>query len=80
MAASFSLQALLDLTEVLSRVLQKRREWDDVLWLKLEELQQQINKLYSAQNDCKKLVAMIETINTENREPKSHEPLFLDPI
>ncbi|XP_003744100.1 U3 small nucleolar RNA-associated protein 15 homolog [Galendromus occidentalis] len=72
--------ALLDLTEVMSRVLQKRREWDDVLWLKLEELQQQVNKLYSAHNDCKKLVAMIETINMRRQESKSDEPLFLDPI
>ncbi|XP_022707127.1 U3 small nucleolar RNA-associated protein 15 homolog [Varroa jacobsoni] len=71
---------LLDLIEVMIRVLQKRREWDDVVWLKLEELTHQIDRLHSIQDECQKLIAMIETINTKNRESVIVQPMPLDSV
>lgn len=62
------------------RVLQKRREWDDVVWLKLEELTHQIDRLHSIQGECQKLIAMIETINTKNRESVIVQPMPLDSV
>ncbi|OQR75441.1 U3 small nucleolar RNA-associated protein 15-like [Tropilaelaps mercedesae] len=71
---------LLDLIEVMTRVLQKRREWDDVLWLKLKALAHQIDRLHATQNECQKLVAMIETLSTKNRQNVTAQPMTLDPI
>lgn len=71
---------MLDLIELMTRVLQKRREWDDVLWLKLEELSHQIDRIHAAQDECQKLVAMIETINTKSRRNVPIQPMALDPV